>query len=459
MKKLLSTVCVLLVSSIVSFLIAHEGGHYQKSDVFDTWTLKNGKAIRGNFCLSRDGLLVLEQTGGKLVSVPINNLISSDHRLAETKISHLKKINNGPEVSVVMSPISIAKNAFLPYLFIASLSLILACVLMMLFTWPVLSGKFSYSMLLIFSGLTSLFYAFKFEETVPQKSDPLQLNEVFSPYKAYVKTTWDEQNFYISSTGIPEHNMMIGIKSWQQQVPVPQAYTGKNSWEFPLQPQFAKEPLSTKSNFMRGAVAIAVNGIPIFNALNNRGEDAFVIGELDNWGGHCGKADDYHYHTAPLSLQEKSGLKPIAFALDGFAVYGSQEPDGTAMKALDNCHGHLYTAGNYHYHGTKTYPYVIGAMRGIVKMDDPALAPENQIVPQVFTSPLRPPEKPLRGAVITAFTKLSDHSYLLSYQLNGKPATLNYTWDENNRYTFKHIDVDGRESTNTYERRLKIQRK
>ena len=54
-------------------------------------------------------------------------------------------------------------------------------------------------------------------------------------------------------------------------------------------------PLSLKTNFMKGAVAIAPNGVPIFNPLNNTGEDAYAIGELDQWGGHCGKADDYHY--------------------------------------------------------------------------------------------------------------------------------------------------------------------
>lgn len=171
---------------------------------------------------------------------------------------------------------------------------------------------------------------------------------------------------------------------------------------------------------MRGAIAIAVNGIPIFIALNNRGEDAYLIGELDQWGGHCGKADDYHYHVAPLSLEEQVGLKPIAFSLDGFAVYGEKEPDGSKMEVLDSCHGHVIANATYHYHGTKTYPYVIGAMRGEVKMDDIKLATENQIIPQAFTSPLRPPTRPLRGAMITDFKKLAENSYVLTYEINGK---------------------------------------
>ncbi|WP_351125483.1 YHYH protein, partial [Shewanella sp. T24-MNA-CIBAN-0130] len=82
-------------------------------------------------------------------------------------------------------------------------------------------------------------------------------------------------------------------------------YTDDNSWVIPLQPELADEPLMAQDNFMKGAIAIAANGIPIFNPLNNRGEDAKAVGELDNWGGHSGRADDYHYHLAPTHLQSQ----------------------------------------------------------------------------------------------------------------------------------------------------------
>ena len=68
-----------------------------------------------------------------------------------------------------------------------------------------------------------------------------------------------------------------------------------------------KEPMSAKTHFMRGAIALAANGIPIFNALNNRGDDAKKFGELDDFGGHCGKGDDYHYHDAPVFLEKTLG--------------------------------------------------------------------------------------------------------------------------------------------------------
>ena len=94
--------------------------------------------------------------------------------------------------------------------------------------------------------------------------------------------------------------MMVGIKSWQQQVPLPQPYNGNNAWQIPLHPVVAENPISAKTNLFRGAIALAVNGIPIFNPQNNRGEVSQEIGELDEWGGHCGRADDYHYHAAPV---------------------------------------------------------------------------------------------------------------------------------------------------------------
>jgi hypothetical protein len=127
--------------------------------------------------------------------------------------------------------------------------------------------------------------------------------------------------------------MMLGIRSWQQQVPLPQPYTGRNAWQIPLNPRLAQQPISARDNLMRGAIALAVNGVPIFNALNNRGEDAYLAGELDRWGGHCGRGDDYHYHTAPVHLEKIVGQgKPIAFALDGFPIFGYTEPDGSPVK-------------------------------------------------------------------------------------------------------------------------------
>ncbi|MEI8343186.1 MAG: YHYH protein, partial [Verrucomicrobiota bacterium] len=162
----------------------------------------------------------------------------------------------------------------------------------------------------------------------------------FEAFAPRVKLRWDAGFLYVEDNGLPAHNMMVGITAWQQQVPLPQNYSGDNAWRIPLHPVPAKESQTIKGRFLRGAIALAANGIPIFNPQNNRGEISQEIGELDQWGGHCGRADDYHYHAAPLHLQSVVGKgKPIAYALDGYPIYGLTEPDGSALGKLDTCNG------------------------------------------------------------------------------------------------------------------------
>ena len=91
--------------------------------------------------------------------------------------------------------------------------------------------------------------------------------------------------------------MMIGITGWNRQVPLPQNYTGNNAWRIPLHPKVSKKPVALP---FLGPVAIAANGVPIFNPIKQDGKtDTFTAGELDEYGGHAGRGDDYHYHIAP----------------------------------------------------------------------------------------------------------------------------------------------------------------
>jgi hypothetical protein len=234
--------------------------------------------------------------------------------------------------------------------------------------------------------------------------------------------------------------MMTGISNWQQQVPLPQCYKGTNAWSIPLNPTIAATPVPVNSiHFIRGALALAVNGIPIFNPYTNTGVDAFLDGQLDKWGGHCGRADDYHYHTAPLHLYDKqSKTLPIAYALDGFAVYGTLEPDGKAMTTLDANHGHYYN-GVYHYHGTASAPYMVGNMVGKVTEDA-----TYQIVPQATAKSPRPATDPLKNAIITAFeTNATNTGYNLTYTIGTATYKVNYSWNTNGVYTFNFVNPTG----------------
>ncbi len=250
----------------------------------------------------------------------------------------------------------------------------------------------------------------------------------------------DGEFLYVGSNGLPDHNMMVGITAWQQQVPLPQPYFDDNAWRIPLKPVVAKEPAIIKGRFLRGAIALAVNGIPIFNPQNNRGEVSYEIGELDEWGGHCGRADDYHYHIAPLHLQAQAGKgMPVAYALDGYPVYGLTEPDGSPVANLDECHGHEDAKIGYHYHASNTYPYVFGGFHGEV------VEAGEQVDPQPRAQGVREALTALRGAKITAFESTGKDSYKLSYEVNGDQRSVSYSIKYDGTYPF-HFD-NGRDGT------------
>ncbi len=467
MKKILYFFIAIFILQSTN-LMAHSGGHYHKEDgkVLNTWRLKSGELVKGNFSFAKDDRIFLEQEGGLIKPIYINDLSIQDQKLAKFKIIKLLQINDA-----YFNNDKDTNNHTLKYLPLFIFSLLLWIVysfnkeLIRVYIFNSRLGFTAMSLLFIFSILMACSKSTTTNSDTPivtpivnpitvtiPKTSSAFMDSAFAAFKPSISTSSDNNYFYIASTGIPSHNMMIGITNWQQQVPITQPYNGTNSWSIPLQPAYATIPLSTKTNLMKGAVAVAVNGIAIFNALNNRGEDSYKIGELDNWGGHCGKGDDYHYHAAPMHLSTLNGLKPIAFAVDGFPVYGLKEPDGASMIALDTCHGHNGTNGLYHYHGTTDYPYVIGALKGKVTLDPATTAPENQVIPQAFTKPVRPATSPLSGAAITDFVAVGTNGYLLTYKRGTKNGYVKYSWDANNKYTFILTDTSGSSVTNTYQR-------
>ncbi|MBX7136215.1 MAG: YHYH protein [Fimbriimonadaceae bacterium] len=299
--------------------------------------------------------------------------------------------------------------------------------------------------LFVGSGVAGAYYA------QDAKTKAAEVAKPFVKFAPNVKTHSDDKNFFVESNGLPDHEMMTGITAWQQQVPLPQKYTGANAWQFPLFPVPAKKPMSAKTNFFRGAIAIAANGVPIFNPIKNDGRtDTFLAGELDKWGGHSGRGDDYHYHIPPLILQEKLGKSlPIAYALDGYAIYGLTEPDGTTPKDLDSFNGHTTSKLGYHYHATKTYPYLNGGFHGEVTERG------GQVDPQPRATSPREATSPLRGAKITDFKTLEKgKSYTLTYTLDGNTSKVNYQVNSDGSVKFDFVDPSGNVKSETYKGRL-----
>ena len=269
-----------------------------------------------------------------------------------------------------------------------------------------------------------------------QTSEGFNIDTIISYFEKFsgVTINSDDEYFYINSYSWPEHGMGVGINSWQEQVAIPQNYTGDNSWRIPLNPVMADNPVDTSVNLFRGAIAIAVNGIPIFNAVNNRGVNAYEAGELDNWGGHFGKGDDYHYHLIPTHLEETVGTEqPLAYALDGYPVYGYTN------EALDDAFGRYDVSGNYQYHAKTIAPYYMPFVMGEINVVD------DEISPQPSQNPIRPSDsfKPVSGASVTGFSQTGVNAFSFEYTVEGVKYYVNYNWDENCKFTFTYVDENG----------------
>jgi phosphatidylethanolamine-binding protein (PEBP) family uncharacterized protein len=181
----------------------------------------------------------------------------------------------------------------------------------------------------------------------------------------------------LASLGLPDHTMMGGITATNLQVPVAQAFTGDNAWKIPLLPAIA----SSTTDVTDGPVGIAINGVPIFNPCKQGGcqnGDTKLLGELDACNGHAGRADDYHYHAAPVCLMATQPASywdthPIGWALDGFPIFGYNDASGAPATRDAICGGNTSAAPNapsgYSYHVTESSPYVMSCLRGTPSPD------------------------------------------------------------------------------------------
>lgn len=406
------------------------------------WTLANGKHLQGSFLFMKNDAVYLESEQHEVVHFPLSDFSAADQAYAQAHYAQIEHLN---QTSSVVAPV-IKANSTVSVAKIGLLGLGLLTFVALL-TWLFRSKKRKWSLAF---ALLGLFGAYGFKTQIAETmfgTDPAFIDAAFEPFKPNVHTFWDANYFYVESKGIPTtHNMMTGIVSWQQQVPIPQCYIGANAWPIPLNPVLAATPVPVSpQHFLRGAVAVAANGIAIFNPFTNTGVDAFLDGQLDQWGGHCGRADDYHYHIAPLHLYGTTApTLPIAFALDGFAIYGPVEPDGTPMLTLDVNHGHFGANGVYHYHGTPEAPYMIGNMVGQVTEDNTL-----QIVPQAAAHPIRPSLTPLKGATITGCPpNATNNGYTLNYTKSGEAYSVDYSWTPNGKYTFNFISPTGTTTEN-----------
>ena len=415
---------------------AHPGHEHESS--LKAWRFSDGSAEINAFFLFSEGENVkLIKSDGSIVTLPLVELIEADREWVLEKSNKINEINFAPSHNADRS-IKLA----ITFAFILTFSA--------LSMWPSLMKFYQGASIFPLAGASLLMSSIALLALDKETNTSASLiRKHFEPFNDKVKFRNDDDFFYIESNGIPDHPMMIGIRAWQQQVPIPQPYHGKNSWRIPLKPKLAETPVNAKSNLFRGAIALAINGVPIFNPIKNDGKtDTFIAGELDEFGGHCGRADDYHYHVAPVHLQKIVGPNnPIGYALDGFPLYGFTDSTGKEPKDLDKFNGRMEKDG-YRYYSTKIYPYVNGGLRGIVTVKD------DQIDPQPRATPIRPDGRPLKGAKITGFSRDdSKKSMTVKYDLNGKSNSIHYTNNGDGSYNFTFTDALGKETNAVYQGR------
>jgi hypothetical protein len=140
--------------------------------------------------------------------------------------------------------------------------------------------------------------------------------------------------------------------------------------KIPVNPEFAAAP----SCVPMGMIGVALNGVAIFNALDDGGRDAVAHEVQDICNGHPQMSGQYHYHGPSACLPNQSGNEMlIGYANDGFGIYSMYDKNGRELTDadLDECHGRtsevLWDGANvkmYHYVLTREYPYTIGCFRG-----------------------------------------------------------------------------------------------
>jgi YHYH protein len=140
--------------------------------------------------------------------------------------------------------------------------------------------------------------------------------------------------------------------------------------KLPANPEMAAAP----SCVPMGMIGLALNGVAIYNALDEGGRDAVAHEVQDICNGHPQMSGQYHYHGPSACLPNQTANETlIGYANDGFGIFSMYDAQGRELADadLDECHGRtsevLWDGARfkmYHYVLTREYPYAVGCFRG-----------------------------------------------------------------------------------------------
>jgi len=154
-----------------------------------------------------------------------------------------------------------------------------------------------------------------------------------------------------------------------------------------------------------GMIGVALNGVAVYNALDDGGRDAVAHEVQDICNGHPQMQGQYHYHGPSACLPNQTANETlIGYALDGFGIYSMYDAQGRELTDadLDECHGRtsevLWDGSRvsiYHYVLTREYPYTVGCFRGTpVRIARPGGGGRMDRMPPPGMPPGGPPDGP-----------------------------------------------------------------
>jgi hypothetical protein len=215
----------------------------------------------------------------------------------------------------------------------------------------------------------------------------------------FLSVSCDDDTLVVQSNGIPTYEYVDMTPNGLSAVD----YT----WEIPANPALAAAPTDIP---LLGTAAFTVAGLPIFGPNEAAQPDPYgdpvYNGIVDACLGHTGQGGSYHHHALLVScvlsaVADDAPDMVVGYALDGFAIHGPvgcvdtecgqtatyesgwvQTGDPTTYAwdnheyqqsddptVLDQCNGHTGPGGDYHYHATESFPYILGCFSGSASGD------------------------------------------------------------------------------------------
>ncbi|KAG1692775.1 hypothetical protein DVH05_024390 [Phytophthora capsici] len=182
-----------------------------------------------------------------------------------------------------------------------------------------------------------------------------------SPLKNEFSTSQQLKALNIYSNGIPSHDSSLRSKIKEQKFFI-------ELQRFPTQRSLALKPPVDKF------LGVFLNGILFKNSNNS-------VQATDECGGAIDSNGQYFYVNIPscylTEAHESSRTAPVpalpsvmvAYALDGFPIYGFYDENGELPNDLDECHGRIRPNGQYVYHLVPSDSPFMPCLKGLDAQD------------------------------------------------------------------------------------------